>query len=384
MKLIFRLYDFHQRLNNIFTWFPLKWDHSRKNWQCISFLNPKSTLSVYILLNIVCKLILLTSAASIVTTELKNPGLFGFVHVLTESIVILMILCFSMADYIVLKYGNILVFACNWTLTVDKHWKISKKQQVLILKVLTISIVSLSLLGYFWIIVFTYLELDPFDTIAKYLFCNNTDHCSYLVSFYPKVWFKLICSITYLFMFHLFLSGLLNLILLTFSEGLYRLMLLKNLQQHIQPNIILIQFYRQFKIVDSVLKPFEYDISTAVLSGVFVTFLVFSNVFFFALGKHLYVFMVISLGLLCLTIGFLHILFVLGCSYYMLSFNTLFRWKANMKSRNSYLCRVLKSMKSITVPAGEAGIIDNEIKANYFYSLLINSTNSIITMRSIL
>ncbi len=54
------------------------------------------------------------------------------------------------------------------------------------------------------------------------------------------------------------------------------------------------------------------------------------------------------------------------------------------KKNNYLVSKTLKSLQIIVMPAGEAGIIDVEIKVNYFYSLLINTVNSVLTVRSIL
>ncbi len=381
MKLIFKVYDIHQRINNTFTWFPLEWDCHRNRWNCLPFSNKRSTFRVYILVNFVFKLILLTSAAVIIQVELKKPNLFGFLHVLTESIVVLMLLLMSVADYVVLKHVNNLIFACNWIYIADKYLKISIAEQVLICKILTFSIGSLSLLAYTSIILFTFFELDPFYNVAKYLIYKSAQDFNFL-TFYQKCLFKLVCSTSYFFMAHLFLSGFLNLMLLTFSEGLYRLLQLKYLQQQKQPTAFLIHLYRQCKIVVNILRPYEYDASTLVLSIVFVMCLIFSSIFFIAFSKKLYLFLVISLALLFLTIGLLDMLFVIGCSFYKSSSKTLLQWKCGAGLKSARLFKILKSLQILAVPAGDAGIIDSEIKANYLYSLLINSTNSILTIGS--
>ncbi len=382
MNLLFQLYNIHQRINNTLTWFPVSWDSNYKRWNSLPFSINTSNFKIYVLANSAFKIILLLSAIAILQAEHSNPGQLGFTHVLTQSLMMIALLLSCVADYIALKHIENLAFACNWTYIIDKYYKISAKEQLLICKVLTVSVVSISSLAYCSVVLFTYLDLDPFYDIAKYLLYMFPEYYNFL-TFYQNIMFKLVCFIIYSIMTHLLLPGLINLLVTTFSLGIYRTILLKNLQKQGKPNIFLVRFYRQCQIVSKVLQPFEYDASSAVLCTVFVLCVLYLNVIFIALHKNLNLLMILCSGLLTFYIGMLHLLFVFGCSFYNYSFKTLAQWKAVTERRHQYMYKTLRSLQIIAVPAGEAGIIDIEIKANYLYSLLINSTNSILTMRSI-
>ncbi len=281
MKQVFQLYNIHQRLNNTLTWFPLSWDSNYKRWKCLTFSINTSNFKIYVLANSAFKIILLLSAVAIIQAEFVHPGQFGFTYILSQSLMVLALLLLYVADYIVLKHRENLAFACNWTYIIDKYYKISAKEQLLICKVLTVSVVSISSLAYWSVVLFTYLDLDPIYNFAKYLIYLFPKYYNFLKN-YKTISFKLACSIIYLIITHLLLSGLTNLLVTSFSQGIYRTILLKNLQKQGKPNTFLVRFYRQCQIVGRVLKPVEYDTSTVVLCTVFALCLLYSNIIFIA------------------------------------------------------------------------------------------------------
>ncbi len=383
MNLLFKVYYIHQRLNNTLTWFPLSWDSNYKRWNCLPFSINTSNFKIYVLANNVFKLILLLSAFLIIKVEFANFGQFGFTSILSQSLMVLAILLSFVADYIVLTHLENLAFACNWTYNIDKYYKISAIEQRLICKVLAVIIVSAFSLAYCSVILFTYLDLDPFSNVSKCVLYLFPEYCNFL-AFYQNIMFKLVCLFTYLFMAHFALAGLTNLLVTALSEGVYRRIVLKNLQKQGEPNSFLVRFYRQCQIVGRILKPFEYDASTAVLCTAFVLCLLCSNIIFIALRKHSNFLMVICSGLLIFCIGLLHVVLVIACAYYKYSSKTLAQWKAVTERRQLYLFKTLRSLQIIAMPAGEAGIIDIEIKSNYLHSVILNSTNSILTLRSLI
>ncbi len=183
-------------------------------------------------------------------------------------------------------------------------------------------------------------------------------------------------------MAHLILCGFINLLVISLSRDSYRYMLLKRLQKQAQPNFSTVGYYYQYQIVSNVMHLYEYDASTMVLSGVFLLCIIFCNVFVIAFREKMYIFIFISLGLLIVAIGLLNILFGFGCSFYTSSSKILFQWK-RASGKSAILRRILNSLQIIAIPAGEAGIIDIDIKGNYLYRLLENCTSSVLTMLSL-
>ncbi len=63
--------------------------------------------------------------------------------------------------------------------------------------------------------------------------------------------------------------------------------------------------------------------------------------------------------------------------------NTLKRWKGQVYQviKFKYMKRVLKSMKPISLPVGDMGIIDQEIKVNYLQGLMDYLVNTLIVCK---
>ncbi len=62
------------------------------------------------------------------------------------------------------------------------------------------------------------------------------------------------------------------------------------------------------------------------------------------------------------------------------------KWKFELYIFNSkaYVRRIIKSLQVISIPAGNVGIIDVEIKFNYLQNLLDNIVNSVVMINDLM
>lgn len=182
---------------------------------------------------------------------------------------------------------------------------------------------------------------------------------------------------------HFVLVGVFSLLIITLSVGMYRGILLKDLQRYTKPTKSNINFYRQCKIVSNILKLYEVDMTSTVLCTAFVSCLIFSNIFVIGFRRLMVLFLVPGLTVLYGFIFLLNILFMIGCTFYKSSVKTLSNWSRTTRRQSIFMRKEIKSLPIIAIPAGNVGIIDVAIKVNYFYSLLLNTTNSLLTVRSV-
>ncbi len=152
----------------------------------------------------------------------------------------------------------------------------------------------------------------------------------------------------------------------------------------VQPNKHLVRLYLQCIIAPITVHSFLYDVSTLILSAVFMAYIIFLNIFCFAIRERMSLIVVAIIGIIFFITVVLNVLFVIGCSYYTTSSKVLLQWRNVTGRKDAYMHRIVKSLPILALPAGEAGIIDTEIKVNYLYSLLLNTTNSILTVQSLM
>ncbi len=382
MRQVFQIYRFHQLLNNSGTWFPIQWDCIHEKWIHRFNSKGKSTIKSYFIFSITLKLFMVTLGIIIIQTALLIHNLFELYHILAQAVMVFLILFTVVVDCLILKHIEILSLSSNWAHKIFKYRRIPRKDELFICKLVLAPNLSVMVLIYTCVIMYVFLDMDPFYNILKCF--KYFTRIGFSLKYYQYVVLKQIRLIVCFGVAHQILAGCLNLILVGNAEGLYRCVILKILGKQIQPSKFLVMFYRQCFIASNAIKSFEYELSTFILSGVFMICIVFSNIFHIGFHMHMSIPVIVSIGIIFFIIVVLDIIFVIGCSFYTLSLKVLVQWRNSTGRRNAYLHRVVKSLQIIAYPAGDAGIIDTEIKVNYFYSLLVNTTNSIITVQSLM
>lgn len=152
-----------------------------------------------------------------------------------------------------------------------------------------------------------------------------------------------------------------------------------------QLKLVQISLYRQSFIVQRVMHSFDHKASIACFGA--ASGLVLFGVHVAILGQKFDVTALSVLGLLGILGGtlFLQSFFSVGCAYFENSQEILTRWKTDL-AKGSYsksTRKELQSLKPIAMPAGDVGIIDKDIKINYWDALLGNVVNVILSVNEI-
>lgn len=150
-----------------------------------------------------------------------------------------------------------------------------------------------------------------------------------------------------------------------------------------------IAIYRENAIIAKITYNFELISTRAGLTVLFVGIMLGVNIIIVAYehGQFLLVALTATFTLVIFII--LQLFFLFGCKLYTFSGRTLFSWKMEVnagkhRQTRSWLKRVMKSLKVISMPAGDAGIIDVDIKVNYSENLLGYLADSIVTKNTLL
>ncbi|CAL8140871.1 unnamed protein product [Orchesella dallaii] len=127
-----------------------------------------------------------------------------------------------------------------------------------------------------------------------------------------------------------------------------------------------------------------YDLSKypvgGVLSIAFVVFVVGTNITWFGIRNLSSIFIPCLSGFFVVAeLLFISLLFEVGCSIYETSGTVKAKWMRNLenckRTQRPLLKRLLLSCPQISIPVGGVGIMDRDIKMNYFH----NTVNYIVT-----
>ncbi len=379
MYTILNTYQFHQRFNTKGAWVPVKYDPKTKLWQSCNHYNSSSRIQI--LLVFIAKSLLLAIAAINIYTAIQAPNYFNNYHIVAQTAVILLVLVVLAVDIILLTHGEMLIFSCNWAHRMTKLQECSKNSAKFVFRTVTTTAVLLAFFTYLNTGLYVHVDMDPWYILTKCLRYYLPKQFKTLSCYQYLIW-KLARYVFSLWVAHGLLVCPITLTILATSQFLHRCVLIKNLEKHLEPSLKSTNFYRQFSIMSNAMRSFELDLTNFALTSMFILCLLFFNVFVVGVRQSSIMFEFLGFLVACFFLVILHIIFVIGCLFYSSSVKILQQWKSATKNRSKYFDKILKSLPLIALPAGEAGIIDVEIKVNYFYSLLENTTNSVLTIQS--
>lgn len=147
-----------------------------------------------------------------------------------------------------------------------------------------------------------------------------------------------------------------------------------------------LKIYRENAIVTKIVYDFEFSSTRFGLMAMYFGIILSVNVIITGLDKQQLALVVITATFLIIQVFILQLFFKIGCSYFMFSSRILRNWNidiSNLCSSRRELRRIISSLRIISMPAGEAGIIDRDIKMNYMENLLGNLVDLIITRNSL-
>lgn len=374
LPVTFKVNLFNQYVNNSLWGCKLiiKWDDRKRVW----FLyNPKKSSENYYFKVAILKLVvILAGAASLLVQNVSksmNSKVIVFLFAMETTLIVITLLL----D--VVCYANIaeVLHCSNWTnRQFNKGSRSIKLEAGILSLVFLIGYVIVAVVLNFCIV---YCDLDPLYILCllqNYLFPSlKISNLLILCRYIYFGWFTQVCASGFRTVSICALVG-------GFCRGKYLFWLSKQ-----KFKVPLIRFYCQNYVVQAAMNSFEFKASSAIFSvafgvitfGTYVT-LVGQNIGF----KTLSVVGLVGIGL---GIAVLQCFFMVGCAYFNNSLNVLHKWKKDLSLRGSclYLRKKLKSLRPIAMPAGGVGIIDNDIKINYFYNLLAYVVNVILSTKNI-
>lgn len=151
-----------------------------------------------------------------------------------------------------------------------------------------------------------------------------------------------------------------------------------------------IRLYTEIKTVSAIMIKFEVLAYGSLLVVVFVYVLVGTGAMYIGIQKNHVAMAMPAFVVACSGLAFIQIIFQFGCSYYKFSMRIKYNWgneqNVNIESKMSkaFLSRLIKSLQPVSLPAGNVGIIDKDIKMNYMDNVLQNVVSMVLTLKDVL
>ncbi len=147
------------------------------------------------------------------------------------------------------------------------------------------------------------------------------------------------------------------------------------LNQDVRPASIAL--YRQLIVEQNILINSEKCLIACALAGGF--FLIILSLIAIEIGFFLVnIVVILTAAILSIFIATVVIIVLkICCSYQERSLKIKEAWleEAGYKFNRKYWTMVIKSCKPLVIPAGNVGVVDKEMKINYFHSVLVNTAN---------
>lgn len=378
------VYQLNQYMNNIGTLYPIRWNCKTRKWYKHQpnwkILGVEPSLFVHVFL----KLIALLLSPIALYTVIKNPGLIEPNYIPILGIIPLFTIIALIADDLTFEHCPEITFVLNWISNAQIFWPLTRKDTNFIW--LTCAIVSLGvfIIAILFVVVIISLNIDPLYILEKFLFMKflrEKESDQYLDSFI----FQMNRCMVIGFGGYFASTSMRNIGLLNYSIGIHRTKLLQILENWKLPTTNSIRFYRECQIVANIMRPVDYKQYTLLLSGLYLLFIVFVNILVFGIRKSSPLLLFVGLMFIVVCAICLSVTFLVGCSLFKSSCLILKNWRRSFELciYSRFTQKMLRSLKVIAIPAGDAGIIDVSMKVNYLANLLLNVVNSIITIQSV-
>lgn len=173
-----------------------------------------------------------------------------------------------------------------------------------------------------------------------------------------------------------------------FHEGLIRIYLLRDLLKK-SLTLSRIKLFNEIKIVTGWLFTAETILTALILGLTFVFSMLCTCTVYFGMKSNN---LSVALPAFVLTFGsvaFIQVIFKIGCNVFSYSSYLIKKWEeeASLYQRNDMskreICKIVKSFRIISVPSGNVGIIDIDIKMNYMDNLLQNIAGLVLTLKDV-
>ncbi len=385
MQNLFIVFLLNQYVNNIGTLYPIRWYSKTESWyrhkdkRNILGVDPRLCFAIS------TKLTGILLFAFVIFITLKFPGLME-PHYLPILGIILSSLSFALVmDNLTFTNCHEVTSVANWTNNVQIFWRLPKRDKTFIWQTCSILGFGVLEIGILLPIVLVYLNIDPFYLLAKFVLLNNIS-VKTSSQFLDNFLFQVFRFISTVLASHIGSTSIRTMGLLCYSTGIHRAKLLQLLESWKHPTLSSIRFYRENQIVSNIIRPVDYKMYTLMFCSLFLLFIVFINILVLGVRKDIPVLILLASTLLIFCSVCLKLAFLVGCSFFKSSRIVLGNWRRSLELRiySAYMKKVLRSLKVIAIPAGEAGIVDVDMKVNYLTNLLLNIVNGIITIQNVI
>lgn len=390
-----QLVYFVNRLNSLFDHFwwqhPLVWNNSLKTWYF-----ERNKARIYFCSTIGFKtFIVLTNAVSFIVS-VRNPDDFSQLQITGYAFCAVGYTCTTALDCIAFMDGQQLLIVTNWVYH-KNSWiyrygklksKISPNSNLIRNLVFfagapnfykfmglggTILTVAFTVvIGLFSAALYMF-EMDAWSLIFHKLNCDNSNLLQLLRLF------------VILYSMYIGIIVFRVMLILGLTEILTRIALLQIVCK-VPLSLDGMRLYQESMVAMRIVRKCETFAMALILTGMFALILIcFNGFLIFAEDQQLGLagFCVVFIFYCCVI---LEIFFKAGALMLEFSQGTLFKWE-NVCQENTGMSkvlykRVLKRMHKITLPAGNVGVVDRDIKSNYYECLLNYIINIVITRNS--
>lgn len=366
--------------------FPLIWDPACRVWRLYNGKNPLKVNLKFSLLfmwkTIVCALLIVAFHLARTNNEFSLEHIFGCLlsfQIIASSLV---------SDICMFSFGQDLVSNSNCRFKMEESWSeyqlknrksIESYNHLIIFIFVFLTVCSLSYLMAF---VGTMMNWDPLHVLligTAHLILERIE-----VPFLRTilVWNsqlfpgKVVRVVVVYVLAHMAFTSVRVTFVLGCTSGSVMLILQKMLMESSLESVSIIK-YRQLQIDRNVLFEVEKVMVTAIFgtcgfclqgSIVALTICLTREQYLIAAASA-----ILALGCLLLLMMAMYIF----CLVNDLSLQTLTRWKRQLSKIKSmkYLRRVVKSCRPLAFPAGDVGIVNKELKINFFQAELMNTIN---------
>lgn len=380
--------------------FPLCWDNTWKRWKKE---DRRSQLITCYIIEIFAKLILgIPTVFYALFLEFVNPESFQLHHVFMQFLFLVILLLSIVFDGIFYFYQDDIILGINTVYMVEEERGLvvasrnairnarheSGPQATILLVqaalktdqagvIVIVITFSLTLFCFLCAIIIGGANLDPFYLIFVFHgWSTGTSFTSYI--FLTFVCFMLVCFCGMVTMVSLRTMAIL---LLNLGVTCNNLLISLLRREILAPTEI--QFYFKYYIILSELKDFLVVISAGGLSLCFFLLVLGGNVAIIGLilGNPL-----VYVPAFFITFTFLLVLNLIlaltcGINENALKILKIWRQQANCRRGTGYWRRVIEALPLISIPVGRIGIIDRDIKMNYFQGCLLYLVNILIVVK---
>lgn len=184
------------------------------------------------------------------------------------------------------------------------------------------------------------------------------------------------CLARYLLMLYIYLvitTSFRNVFLPCLISSIQRIELLAVLYK-LNPVTHCIAKYRQHQLVSNMIYNLEVIITDIGLISFYLSILIGFNTIMIGIEQQHNMLVATAVVFTSVMMVLIKVLFTAGCKYFSWSQSVVFRWTINVTKHCSgknarVMKRLMKSLRVISMPAGGAGIVDEDIEINYYGKL---------------